>query len=483
MSYSPTLLVVDDEAGILQLVSDIGTHAGFTVITAASGAAALATSRIMPIDVLVVDWQLPDGDGLNILGIVRERHPRCVSVLMTGHPSVENAVRALRLGAVDYLTKPIDVVRLDQLLSAHRTNGSTLRSEREACAAHGRCEHYGMVGTTARMHDVFTAIRRVAPFVTTALITGETGTGKELVARALHATGRRSMKPFVTINCSAVVESLFESELFGHVRGAFTDASDHKPGLFEMADQGVLFLDEIGELPPVLQAKLLRVLETGELQRVGATTTRQVDVVVLAATNRDLRAEMAAGRFRRDLYYRLNLVEICLPALRERREDIPYLVDRFVEACTERFQKPIVGLTPTAESLLQHAPWAGNIRELRNVVEEACLLSDSDTVTEAQIRACLPPTAPAFAAADRPRPPVSRTGFREGDPTSLALLVTVERSHILRVLEYARGNKRQAASALGISRRALYRRLERLGLEGTIVRRSSDGSDSLADTF
>jgi DNA-binding NtrC family response regulator len=322
-----------------------------------------------------------------------------------------------------------------------------------------------MIGRGPLMQDVFSMIRRLAPHVRTALLTGETGTGKELVARALHKTGPRRDRRFVAVNCSAVVETLFESELFGHVRGAFTGATEHKSGLFELADGGTLFLDEIGELPLTVQAKLLRVLELGEVHRVGSLEPRRVNVHVIAATNRDLRAEAAAGRFRSDLYYRLNMVEIRLPPLRDRREDIPYLTAAFVRDTAERLQRPLFGLTPGAERLLTLAAWDGNVRELRNVIERACILADGEFITERELRLCLPPlTAPA---------PAPQTAAAAAVPPSpdADLLVNVERDHIQRALIRAGGNKKAAAKMLGLSRRALYRRLERLDLAATISRR------------
>jgi two-component system response regulator HydG len=262
-----------------------------------------------------------------------------------------------------------------------------------------------------------------------------------------------------------VVETLFESELFGHMRGAFTGATDNKPGLFELADGGTLFLDEIGELPATVQAKLLRVLELGEVHRVGSLEARRVNVHVVAATNRDLRTEVAAGRFRSDLYYRLNIVEVKVPALRDRRDDIPYLTAAFVRETTERLQKPVSGLTPGAERLLAAGDWDGNVRELRNVIERACILADEDFITERELAVSMPP-------------PARRTPASSGDAersaqavTDKDLLVTVERDHIQRALVRAGGNKKAAAKMLGLSRRALYRRLERLDLGATITRR------------
>jgi len=304
-------------------------------------------------------------------------------------------------------------------------------------------------------------VRRLAPHVRSALVTGETGTGKELVARALHRTGPRGDKRFVPVNCSAVVESLFESDVFGHVRGAFTGATENKAGLFELADGGTLFLDDIGELPLSLQGKLLRALETGEITRVGSLESRHVDVQVFAASTRDLRAEVAAGRFRSDLYYRLNLVEIRVPPLRERREDIPYLTAAFLRDVTERLQKPVAGLTPAAERLLASGYWEGNIRELRNVIERACILVDGELISERELAVSMPAMPAAAKAVAEGNAEVS-----ERD-----LLATVERDHIQRALQRAGGNKKAAAKMLGLSRRALYRRLERLDLSDTITRR------------
>jgi DNA-binding NtrC family response regulator len=308
------------------------------------------------------------------------------------------------------------------------------------------------------MQEVFGLIRRLAPHVRTALITGDTGTGKELVARALHKLGPRSSKRFVTVNCSAVVETLFESELFGHVRGAFTGATDHKAGLFETADGGTLFLDEVGELPLPVQAKLLRVLEEGEVQRVGSLEPKKIDVRLIAATNRDLLTEVSAGRFRNDLYYRLNIVEVRLPPLRERREDIPYLTAAFVRSFSQRFNKPLVGLTPGAERLLADAGWDGNVRQLRNVIERACILAETDFVGEGDLAGSMQEQVPASASM------AAATSMGSRSETSPAPLIEVEREHIVRTLQQVRGNKAVAARLLGISRRAFYRQLERHGL-------------------
>jgi DNA-binding NtrC family response regulator len=464
--HKPLLVVIDDEQGILDVVGRFAQRAGYEAITFSNGREAIAQLQTRRADLVMVDLRMPEVGGLDVLKAIREIDPRCQAVLMTGFASVETAVEAIKLGATDYLSKPLDFERLEQLLAGVRDD---LERRRNVLALESdvarRLEFCGMIGRGPVMQDLFGMIRRLAPHVRTALVTGETGTGKELVARGLHSMGPRKDKRFVTVNCSAVVETLFESELFGHVRGAFTGATDNKPGLFELADNGTLFLDEIGELPLTVQAKLLRVLELGEVHRVGSLEPRRVSVHVIAATNRDLRAEVAAGRFRSDLFYRLNIVEVKLPPLRDRREDIPYLTAAFVRETSERLQKPLTGLTPGAERLLGAGAWEGNVRELRNVIERACILADGDFITEKELAVSMPPVA--YKAV---RVVTAGAGYDAGGAGD-ELLVNVERDHIQRALARAHGNKKAAARMLGLSRRALYRRLERLDLGDTIMRR------------
>ncbi len=364
-SQHPLLLHVDDDEWSLDVVARFARRAGFDVVTCAGGRQALEQLRRQPADLAMVDLRMPDVNGLDVLRAIRETVPGCEVILMTGDAGIDSAIEAIKLGAMDYLTKPFDFERLAHVLETVREEAerrrSLLAAEREVAR---RLEFCDMIGRSAVMQEIFSLIRRLAPHVRTALITGETGTGKELVARALHRMGPRRDRRFVAINCSTVVETLFEGELFGHVLGAFTGATETKQGLFELADGGTLFLDEIGELPLAVQAKLLRVLETGEMQRVGSLETRRVCAHVFASTNRDLRAEVGANRFRRDLLYRLNVVELRLPPLRRRPEDVPYLTAVFVRECASRLRKPLVGLTAAAERLLVSAPWEGNVREL-----------------------------------------------------------------------------------------------------------------------
>jgi DNA-binding NtrC family response regulator len=458
----PVLIVVDDEQGILEVVERLARRSGFDVVACGGGMQALAELSSRPADVALVDMRMPDLGGLDVIRAIRDMDPRCQTVLMTGFATVESAVEAIKLGASDYLSKPLDLARVERLLIDIRDEierrRTVLAMETELAR---RLEFCGMVGRAPIMQELFATVRRLAPHVRTALVTGETGTGKELVARALHRIGPRGDKRFVTVNCSAVVESLFENEVFGHVRGALTGATETKPGLFELADGSTLFLDEVGELPLPLQAKLLRVLETGEVTRVGSLDARHIDLHVVAASNRDLRAEVAAGRFRGDLFYRLNVVEIKLPPLRERREDIPYLTAAFVRETSERLQKSVSGLTAAAERLLASGHWEGNVRELHNVIERACILVDGDVISERELAVSMPPVGMRGQAA----------AGESQDVSEKDLLATVERDHIQRALLRAGGNKKAAAKMLGLSRRALYRRLERLDLSDTITRR------------
>ncbi len=452
----PRLLIVDDDEAVLRLVGGIAVGEGFEVATTDDAAGALVQLLDRPADLVLVDLMMPGVTGLEVLRSIRGVSSRCKVAFMTGCGTIETAVEAVKLGATDYLTKPFDVARIGQLLRDVRREAELRRDvlvlERDVAQ---RLEFCGMIGRGPAMRDVFDLIRRLAPHASTVLVMGETGTGKELVARALHRLGPRSDRRFLAVNCSAVVEALFESELFGHVRGAFTGATAHKPGLFEMADGGTLFLDEVGELPLAVQAKLLRALEGGEVQRVGSVQSRRVDVRLIAATNRDLRAEVAAGRFRPDLYYRLNIVDVSLPPLRDRREDIPYLTAAFVRGFSLRFGKPLVGLSWGAERMLADAAWDGNVRQLRNVLERACILADSEYVAESDLVGIL---------REQRMSTMGRSGPRPLPADVPAPLVKVEREHIVRTLQQVRGNKAVAARLLGISRRAFYRQLERHGL-------------------
>ncbi len=454
------LLIIDDEPAVVPIVERFARQFGYTVDYRASASEALALLGVIKPDAALVDLQMPELSGIDVLRSIRAIDPECQVILMTGNATVDTAIEAVKSGALDYLSKPFDFDRLRTLLLGVR-DGLRRREhllEADAAVAH-RMDFHGIIGRSAEMQQLFASIERLAPHARTVLVSGETGTGKELVAKALHRAGRRRDRKFVTVNCSAVVETLFESELFGHVRGAFTGATETKVGLFEHAGGGTLFLDEAGELPLAVQAKLLRAVEYGEIQRVGSLETRKADVCVIAATNRDLRDEVAAGRFRSDLFYRLSIIEVNIPPLRDRREDIPYLTAAFIREFATRLQRPVSGITAAAERLLQHAPWPGNVRELRNVIERACIMSDSRLLTERDFVGAMSTPAPSAAAVQAGDPPPASI---DADSN---LLSAAQRDQIRRVLKEAGGNKTAAARLLGVSRRSLYRWLDRLDIE------------------
>jgi DNA-binding NtrC family response regulator len=456
---APTLLVVDDDEGVLGLVERFATELGFAVIRESNGKAAIAALPVTKPDGAIIDVGLADVDGLSILREIKAADPQSQVILMTGAASVDSAIEAIKAGALDYITKPFDLDRLRELLITVRKSierrETLLRIDADVAR---QFEFYGLIGRSPGMQELFDAVRRFAPYARTVLVTGETGTGKELVAKALHRLGPRREKKLVTVNCSAVVETLFESELFGHMRGAFTGATDTKVGLFEHANNGTIFLDEIGELPMPLQAKMLRAVELGEVQRVGSLEARRADVYAIAATNRDLRAESAVGRFRSDLYFRLSMIELHIPPLRDRRDDIPYLTAAFVREFATKLGRPIKGITPAAERLLHQAPWPGNVRELRNVIERACILSDSRIVTERELASAMSIAITSLEATS------AIDGLDNHAGADPALMSTAQREQITRVLRQVSGNKAAAAKQLGISRRSLYRWLDRLGI-------------------
>jgi two-component system response regulator HydG len=459
MSDAPArLFVIDDEPQVLDVIQRFASALGFEVLTFSDGNEALAEAGRHAPDLALVDLRMPAINGLSVLREIKQRAPICEVVLMTGFGSIDSAVEAVKLGAADYLSKPLDFERLKELL---RTMRQEVQRRTEVAAIEEelirRVRFHGMVGRSTAMVQLFSLIRRIAPHFTTALVSGETGSGKELVARALHALSKRRDRAFVPVNCSAIVETLFESELFGHVRGAFTGATDTKQGLFDRASGGTIFLDEVGELPVGMQAKLLRVLEQGEITKVGSSAASRLDVRVIAATNRSLEREVAEGRFRPDLFYRLNVVPLHVPPLRDRREDISLLVRAFIDEFSRQFGKPIRGASVRAEHMLMQHDWPGNVRELRNVIERACMLAEGEFLDEFDL--------------------VLRAGAAPGvspAPGPIRPIADLERGEIVRALDETGGNKNQAARRLGISRRALYRRLEKFGIGGPSPRDEGD---------
>jgi DNA-binding NtrC family response regulator len=388
--------------------------------------------------------RLPSGSGLEILESILGFDPGIEVILMTTDYSTEAAIEAIQKGACDYFNKPLNAEklrrRIAQLLWEAEERRRTYRLDQELVQA---CQFEGIVARSPVMLDVFARIRRVAPHFGTVLVTGATGTGKELVARALHRLSPAAASPFVVCNCSAIVESLLESELFGHVKGAFTGATHDKLGVFEYAKHGTVFLDEIGELPLTAQSKLLRVLQNHEIQRVGSPAPRLVEVRVIAATNRDLRSMVNEGTFRKDLYYRLAMIEVKLPGLAERREDLPLLERYFLEKFAAEYRKPLSGMTRRAQTRLANYTWPGNIRELENVIGNACMMVDG----------------PVIDVSDLPEELRTQAGEGAERDESMLSLDELQKRHAKRVLELVGGNKSQAAEILGISRATIYQLL------------------------
>jgi DNA-binding NtrC family response regulator len=443
-------LIVDDEQSIRRLCMTVGQGLGFLCAEAETAEAALESLESMPPDIVVTDLKLPSLSGADLLRKVKEQLPRTEIAIMTGHGSIESAVEAMRLGAYDYIEKPFRVEKLRQLLQrmaekVHLVTENQFLRER----VNTETQLDGIVGTSAKIQDVLRMISRLKDTRTPVLITGESGTGKELVARAMHFRGPLAPMPFVAVDCGALVPTLMESELFGHEKGAFTGALKSKAGLFKSANGGTIFLDEIGELPLELQAKLLRVLQEKEVRPVGSNDKIPVDVRVIAATNRDLEASYRNGTFRKDLYFRLNVVTVHLPSLREHRTDIPQLVHCFLDryAPDENIQ-----VTPAAmKSFLQY-DWPGNVRELENCIARAVALGDHRLIDVAD----LPPTVAVEQE--------SNGSNSDAANLSTTALADLERMTILRVFEQAGGDKALAGRMLGISRATLYRKLKQYNI-------------------
>jgi len=449
---APTILVVDDESLIRWSLTERLTAEGYVVSEAETAAAALAKSE-EGVDLVLLDYRLPDGDGLSVLKRIKERTPDTLVILLTAVSSVDTAVEAMKQGAYHYANKPFN---LDEIVLVVEKALETTRLRRELRALRAsQAQPYSfdrLVGQGAGLVAVKALLQKVATSpASTVLLTGESGTGKDLVAKVIHYNSSRASKPFMNITCSALPESLLESELFGHERGAFTGADRQKRGLLETADGGTVFLDEIGEMVPALQAKLLRFLEEKTFRRVGGSADLHVDVRVIAATNRNLQEEVKQGRFREDLFYRLNVLPIVLPPLRQRVEDIPLLVAFYLDAYNTEFKKRIKGVSPDAMQQLQRYAWPGNVRELRNAVERAMLLSEADTLGPADFNA---------AASG-----VVRLGDRVELPAGGIELEQLERSLVVQALERTSWNQTRAAALLGLNRDQIRYRIEKFQLE------------------
>jgi len=471
------LILVDDDAAGRQAMARALQRVGYDVFPFADGLEALAWLREHPdIELLVTDLKMPGIDGLEVLRRAREMVPDIGALMITAYGSVETAVGAMKFGAEDYLEKPVNLevlrarvanlmekIRLGREVNEYRGIESILRHD-------GAFE--GMVGRAPAMVEMFRKLQQVAPARSSVLILGESGTGKELVARAIHRLSPRARQTFLPVDCAAIPHEILESELFGHERGAFTGAQARKPGKFELANGGTLFLDEIGELPLTLQAKLLRALESQRFMRVGGTEEVRVDVRVLAATNRDLGQMAEHGEFRQDLFYRLAVVTLAVPALRERRDDIPLIAAAFLERFARENDRAVPILTADAAQLLKRAPWPGNVRELRNLMESIVILHPGEEVGPNQLpedlRRAAVSAAPAASGSEAPGSAAAMVGRR---------MEEIEREVILRTLDLTAGNRTQAAEMLGIGLRTLQRKIKQYREEGFPV----VGNDALWD--
>ncbi len=464
------ILVADDEPNLRRVLKAQLTRDGYEVHAVEDGQAALATLEEHHVDVIITDLKMPNLDGMELLKQVTEKFPGLPVIMITAHGTVDTAVEALKLGAFDYVTKPFDRAELKHVIEkATRTREITGKHVAAPPAEPGR---FRIIGQSKPMMQVYDVIERVADTPSTVLITGESGTGKELIARALHDNSSRASKPYIPVHCAAIPPNLIESELFGYEKGAFTGAVTSKPGRFELADKGTLFLDEIGEIPLNMQVKLLRALQEQEFERVGGIKTLSVDVRVVAATNRDLKKEIEEGRFREDLYYRLNVVHVHLPPLRERTSDVPLLLEHFVKRFNERLKRSVQGFTSGALELLEKHPWRGNIRELENVVERCMLFCDGDQIdvdhlpTEIREATSIATSVGESLLGDERTAeavtsPDSNVGLKDAVKEATAKL---EKELIVRALAQTGGNVTHTARLLKISRKSLQTKMKELGL-------------------
>ncbi|MBW2732226.1 MAG: sigma-54-dependent Fis family transcriptional regulator [Deltaproteobacteria bacterium] len=442
-----TVLVVEDDNAMREFITESLTDEGYAVLAAAGGREGVKQVRAHQVDLVVTDLRMPDMDGLDMVRELRTLHAPPDVITVTAFGTIDTAIKAMKLGAFDYITKPFEIEQL--LISIERAlRDRDLHQElsrlREAVA--DKYAFAKMIGHSPAIQEVFDLVRRLADSPVSVLVAGESGTGKELVARALHFNGNRSDGPFVPVNCAAIPANLLESELFGYKKGAFTDASQDRKGLLEEANGGTIFFDEVGELPLQLQAKLLRVLQEREVKPLGAPRSQPIDVRVISATNCDLQGMIEGETFRKDLFYRLNVVEIHIPPLRERGEDILPLATHLLEKATERANKPLGGISPEAARLLLGFNWPGNVRELENVMERAVALSRGSRIEAVD----LPP-----ALLERPSEDLVKAAA-----TRQMTIAELEQSYILRVLAEEQGNKTRTAQRLGLDRKTLYRKLE-----------------------
>ena len=463
MKEKISLLVADDDTAHRTMLRKLLSGWGYAITEADDGGSAVEAVHRQPFDLILMDIRMIKVSGLTALTEIKAFNPAIPVVIMTAYASVETAVEALKKGAYDYLTKPLDFDEL-RLTLERAVDHSHLKEENRLLRANlgERFDRRNLIGRSAAMTHLIETASQVAPSEATVLITGESGTGKEMIAGLIHTNSLRKDGPFIRFNCAAIAETLLESELFGHEKGAFTGADRRKEGKFRQADGGSLFLDEVSEMSVGMQVKLLRVIQEREFTRVGGEEVIRVDVRLIAATNRDLLREVGAGRFREDLFYRLNVVTLFVPPLRERQEDIPLLAQEFLVRFAEKNRKSIKGFTPQAMDRLLRHPWPGNVRELMNAVERGVVLSRGEYLDEAELSLLTPsPGAPVTSGGEEAaRETTTGESATPGSPS----LEAVERETILRTLDGAGGNKSEAARRLGITRRTLHQKLRKYGM-------------------
>jgi two-component system response regulator HydG len=450
------ILIVDDDPGHLTTLKTITKSWGYTVETANDGVVAVDMVKSGPVDLILMDVRMTNMSGIEALGQIKDYNPSIPVIIMTAYSSVESAVEALKSGAYDYLIKPLDFEVL-KLTIERASDHAGLKEENRALKEHLRSDYdiANIIGRSQPMKKLLDMMSMVAPSEATVLITGESGTGKELIARSLHFNSPRKEKPLVVVNCASIAETLLESELFGHEKGAFTGADKRREGRFMQANHGTIFLDEIGETSSTMQAKLLRVLQEKEVQRVGGEETIKVDVRIVAATNRNLEADVAKGRFREDLFYRLNVMNVNVPPLKERQEDIPLLAQHFLEKFADKNRKTVKGFVPLAVDMLLNYDWPGNVRELENAIERAVILLTGEYITEKQLPLNITKKYPDLSTS-----PIAAAPLMDGTRS----MEEIEKEAILATLKASGGNKSETARRLGITRKTLHNKLKNYGL-------------------
>jgi len=464
-----SILIVDDEPNYLVVLSELLRDEGFEVFTAPGGNQALPIIKDVDLDMVISDMQMPGMDGMSLLAEIKKLDEDLPVLIITAYAEVDKAVAAMQAGAFSYLAKPFSndelIVSINKAVSHRVLLKENIRLRQEM---RERTRFSGMVGKSSRMKQVYELIEKVSPTPASVLITGESGTGKELVAKAIHVNSPREPYPFITVNCAALADNLLESELFGHEAGAFTDAASMRKGKFEIADKGTIFLDEVGEITLALQSRLLRVLQEHSFERVGGTRTLPIDVRIISATNKDLKEEVQQGRFREDLFYRLNVIHVALPSLRDRLDDMPLLVQFFVEKCAAKLGKEQLSISPDALRLLMNLPWEGNVRELENTIERAAILCNDNIIEADDVQ-------PESISIDSSASWTKELDLMQFIPESVKLndvLYIVEEKMLIQALEEANHIQARAAETLGITKSLLQYKIKKYGIKKQKPKRS-----------